>query len=213
MKRLVFIVEGNTEIKLVEKLIMPYLYSKGLQNPVNCQTITTNRKLHKKGGVVSYDSFRNEVRNTLAQGNVLVTTLIDYFKLPTDFPNYTTNAKQVAQIETAIHKDFDNNQNFIPYIQLHEVEALMFSNRTGLEFVIDSEDQMELVDEIIEEYDNPENINNSPQTAPSKRLSKIFNCDKVSDGEMIFEIIGMEAILEKCPRFSEWINTIIEKLK
>lgn len=212
MKRLVFIVEGDTEIVFIEKLIAPYLNRLGYYN-VHAQTIITNRKQHKKGGVGSYGKFKNEVIRTLSQGNVLVTTLIDFFKLPTDFPQYTANSHEIAQIEKAILNDFGNNPNFIPYIQRHELEALMFSDRCGFELVIDNEEKLQLIDSIMQEYPNPEDINNHPDTAPLKRLQKIFNYDKVSDGELIFEMIGMESILEKCPRFSNWLSIIINKLK
>jgi len=66
MKRLVFIVERDTEIILVEKLIMPYILNLGINIPMNVQTIVTNRKQHKKGGVSSYGKFRNEIERTLS---------------------------------------------------------------------------------------------------------------------------------------------------
>jgi len=213
MKRLVFIVEGDTEILLVEKVILPYLYKQGISIAINCQTITTNRKQHKKGGVGSYGLFKNEILKTLAQGNVIVTTLIDFFKLPTSFPSYTTDSSKIGEIEKAIHEDFNLNQNLIPYIQRHEIEALMYSNQNGFELVIDDERSFEKVLKIMSEYPNPEDINNSPATAPSKRLEKIFDYDKISDGEMIFEMVGIEDMLKKCPRFSEWIHCIVKKLQ
>ncbi len=67
-KRLVFIVEGDTEIILVEKLIVPYLIGLGFHNAMHAQTIITNRKQYKKGGVTGYGLFKNEVTKTLAQG-------------------------------------------------------------------------------------------------------------------------------------------------
>ncbi len=212
MVRLVFIVEGDTEILLVEKLIAPYLAKLGFSN-VHAQTITTNRKQHKKGGVSSYGLFKNEVKRTLAQGNVLVTTLIDFFRLPPNFPAYTKDASRVSQIEDAIHADFNKDVNFIPYIQLHEIEALMFSNIDGFDLVIDDPMALQKISDIIEQYPNPEDINNLPETAPSKRLERIYNYDKTGDGEMIFEMVGMEAILEKCPRFAHWISRLIKTLK
>lgn len=210
MKRLVFIVEGDTEIILVEKLIMPYILNLGINIPMNVQTIVTNRKQHKKGGVSSYGKFRNE--RTLSQGNVIVTTFIDFFKLPTDFPNFTLDSKYICEIENGILNDFESNQFLIPYIQSHEVEALMFSERTGFELVIDDDQKLKEIDEIMTQYPNPEEINNSPENAPSKRLSKIFNYDKVSDGELIFDSIKIESILEKCPRFKSWIENLLLKI-
>lgn len=212
MKRLVFIVEGDTEIILVQKHIVPYLYRMGLTNAMNAQTIITNRKQHKKGGVTDYVKFRNEVERTFSQGNVIITTLIDFFRLPNDFPGYTTNSLLIHQIEDAIHQDFGQNPDFIPYIQRHELEALMFSSREGFDLVIDDHQKIQEIDSIIEAYPNPEDINNNPNTAPSKRLERIFNYDKTGDGELILEMLGIDQMLEKCPRFKEWIDKLIQKL-
>lgn len=49
MKRVVFIVEGDTEVSFIQKCVIPYLYLKGFTNPMNAQKILTNRKLNKKG--------------------------------------------------------------------------------------------------------------------------------------------------------------------
>lgn len=212
MKRLVFIVEGDTEIILVDKLLVPHLVSLGFQNSMHAQTIITNRKQHKKGGVTSYGLFRNEVERTLAQGNVIVTTMIDFFRLPTDFPGFTADSAKIDQIEQAIHDDFHNHPDFIPYIQRHELEALMFSNRSGFELVIDDDSKLQRIDEILKQYPNPEDINNNPETAPSKRLQQIFNYDKTGDGELIFDMIGIDSIINKCPRFAAWIAKIVSKL-
>lgn len=213
MKRLVFIVEGDTEIIFVQNIIVPFLYNLGFTNPINAQPIITNRKQHKKGGVTGYGKFKNEVQRTFAQGNVIITTLIDFFNLPVDFPGFTADSKKIEQIERAILDDFANNPDFIPYIQRHELEALMFSNRSGFELVIDDDGKLHEIDTILVEYPNPEDINNHPDTAPSKRLKKIFSYDKVGDGELIFDMIGIESIIEKCPRFAEWINNIVTKLQ
>lgn len=212
MKRLVFIVEGDTEIILVQNIIVPYLVGLGFTNAMHAQTITTNRKQHKKGGVTEYSKFRNEVTRTLAQGNVIITSLIDFFRLPSDFPAHTSDSTRIAQIEQAIHDDFDNNSDFIPYIQRHELEALMFSGREGFDLVIDDSGKLKQIDQILEAYDNPEDINNSPDTAPSKRLIKIFGYDKTADGELIFDMLGIDRMLSKCPRFAEWIDKIVLKL-
>ncbi len=212
MKRLVFIVEGDTEIVLVEKLIVPYLVKLGFTISMHAQTIITNRKQHKKGGVGSYGKYKNEVSNTLAQGDVIVTTLIDFFKLPTDFPVYTPDSTKINEIEDAILADFENNPDFVPYIQRHELEALMFSAMDGFDLVIDDVQRRNQIQQIMDDYPNPEDINNLPETAPSKRLKRIFNYDKTGDGQMIFEMIGIEAILDKCPRFANWIETLKQKL-
>lgn len=211
MMRLVFIVEGDTEIIFVDKVIIPYLVSLGYANPMHCQTIITNRRQHKKGGVGSYGKFTNEVKRTLAQGNVLVTTLIDFYGLPTDFPAFTLNASGISNIENAILKDFKDIDLFIPYIQKHELETIMFAHFEALELVV-SVEQYNLIKEVVTQFPNPEDINNSKETAPSKRLEKIFDYDKVADGNIVFNLIEMAEILKKCPNFKNWISKVVSTL-
>ena len=96
------------------------------------------------------------------------------------------------------------------YIQLHEFEALLFSDNTGFEYYF-SEDCAKKTAEIISSYDNPEDINSSPEGAPSKRLLAI-NPDyrKVLEGNLIALQIGINTILRKCPRFSVWIKRMAD---
>ncbi|WBU87958.1 DUF4276 family protein [Cellulophaga omnivescoria] len=212
MKRLVFIVEGDTEVIFINDVVIPYLYNLDFKNPMNAQTIITNRKQHKKGGVVNYEYLKNDINRVLAQGNVIITTFIDFFRLPTNFPNFTIDSKLINTIEEGISIDFDNNENIIPYIQRHELEALMFAKKDGFELVIDEDDKLLLIENIIEEYPNPEDINSNPENAPSKRLERIFKYDKVADSELIFGMLDIQSIIDKCPRFNNWMQNIIEKL-
>ena len=212
MKRLVFIVEGDTEVLFINSSVIPYLYNLGFKNSMNAQTIITNRKQHKKGGVVNYQYLKNDISRVLAQENVIITTFIDFFRLPTNFPNYTTNSELIQQIENGISNDFDDNSDIIPYIQRHEIESLMFSEIDGFDFVIDEERKLKEIENIIIAYPNPEDINSRPEKAPSKRLEKIFNYDKVIDSEMIFDFLAIEQIMDKCPRFKIWIEKLILKL-
>jgi len=205
MKRLVFLVEGTTEIILINKHVIPYLSSKGFFNHMQAQKIITNRKLNVRGGNISYEYLKNDLERIFAHGNVIITTFLDFFRLPNNFPGYTVNSKAVMQIETALHEEFGNDLNFIPYIQLHEVEALMFCNLAGFEIVVDKLSILEELEEIIDTYPNPEDINTKPETAPSKRLQAAFKYDKVADGELILDAIGIEAMILKCPRFAEWM--------
>ena len=64
--------------------------------------------------------------------------------------------------------------------------------------------------EIIEQFPNPEDINDSPETAPSKRMKTLIDgYEKVTYGISLVEYTGIETILHKCPHFKDWI----EKLK
>jgi len=213
MKRLVFLVEGDTEIIFIEKHVIPYIYNLGFSIAINAQKIVTNRKLNKKGGNVNYEYLKNDVNRILAQGDVIITTLLDFFRLPTSFPGYSADISNISNIENAVFVDLGNRENIIPYIQKHEMEALMFSSIEGFEIVVDDEERLELLEKVISKYPDPEDINTSPQGAPSKRLENIFGYDKVADGELILEGLGIEIMIEKCPRFANWLKKIIDVLK
>lgn len=211
MKRVIFIVEGDTEISFIQKCIMPYLYQKGFTNPMNAQKIITNRKKNKKGGNVAFEYLKNDIERVAATRNVLITTFLDFFRLPTDFPGYTTDSLKIEQIEEAVRENISSiidRAKFLPYIQRHEIEALMYTNMDGFNYVVDKEESLNKLKEIINQYANPEDINSGSETAPSKRLMKIFPYQKTTDGEIILEALPINDIRSKCPRFNEWLENL-----
>ena len=211
MKRVIFIVEGDTEISFIQKCIMPYLYQKGFTNPMNAQKIITNRKKNKKGGNVAFEYLKNDIERVAATRNVLITTFLDFFRLPTDFPGYTTDSLKIEQIEEAVRENISSivdRAKFLPYIQRHEIEALMYTNMDGFNYVVDKEESLNKLKEIINQYANPEDINSGSETAPSKRLMKIFPYQKTTDGEIILEALPIDDIRSKCPRFNEWLENL-----
>lgn len=211
MKRVIFIVEGDTEISFIQKCIMPYLYQKGFTNPMNTQKIITNRKKNKKGGNVAFEYLKNDIERVAATRNVLITTFLDFFRLPTDFPGYTTDSLKIEQIEEAVRENISSiidRAKFLPYIQRHEIEALMYTNMDGFNYVVDKEESLNKLKEIINQYANPEDINSGSETAPSKRLMKIFPYQKTTDGEIILEALPIDDIRSKCPRFNEWLENL-----
>ncbi len=102
----------------------------------------------------------------------------------------------------------------MPYIQLHEFEALIFSSKESISSNFDpNEFDNRKLNKVIREFRNPEKINNNPNTAPSKRLKNIIpQYNKVLHGIQLIEEIGLDHIRGKCPRFDNWITKIEDKL-
>ena len=104
-----------------------------------------------------------------------------------------------------------DDRRFIPYIQLHEFEALILSNPAKL-----NHDYLEYERPITEltksiEGMNPELINDDPNTAPSKRiLSCIPEYNKTVAGVAIAELIGLPILREKCRHFNDWLTQLEE---
>jgi hypothetical protein len=213
--RLVFIVEGNTEVEFITKKIIPYLEQKRgntYTTFMNAQKITTNKKMNCKGGVVNFEYLKNEIKRVASKRNVLITTLIDFFRLPNNFPNYSTDKNKVDSIEEGISKEMEKliaSNHFLPYIQLHEFEALMFIDAEKFEIITESDSQKKQIEDIISKYPNPENINGGCDTAPSKRLISIIpTYEKVFFSSLIFSELSIDDIRKKAPRFNEWLDRI-----
>ena len=212
MKRLFIVVEGQTEEAFVKELMAPYFIQNGIYDvrPVIIQT----SKGHK-GGFVNYEHLKNDILRLLkSQGqDVVVTTFVDFFRCP-ELPNQKdiealpSHIKRVEEMEKSISDDI-NDWRFIPYIQLHEFEALLFSAVNGFEIYFEDQVSNE-IQGIIDSFDNPEEINSSPETAPSKRLIRIIPYyDKVIYGNIVALEIGLPTILARCPRFRGWIDCLI----
>jgi hypothetical protein len=147
--------------------------------------------------------------------NAFITSMIDLYGLPHDFPDLETikNEKNPLQkvtiAEQAFHQDI-NQQNFIPNIIVHEFEALLFSNTQPFDKWFCEKNIENLTQDIYGQ--NPEEINDSVQTAPSKRILKYLkNYDKPLHGALIAIDIGLDIIRQKCPHFNQWLK-ILENL-
>lgn len=220
MNRLIIIVEGDTEKEFVNTILTPYFNSKGFYN-IDCFKIK-----HSKGGLTKYEHVKKDIVNTIYEKDVIITTLIDYYALPKDFPCFNESltklnkSERLTFLEKAIKEDIESTQgqsfnNLIPYIQLHEFEALIFSSIIGIESLFDSNDaDIEELRNIIKQYPNPEDINDGSKTAPSKRLLKLIKgYNKVLDGVLILDEVGLDKIKQKCLRFNNWLNIIEQKLR
>ncbi len=219
MKRLIIIVEGQTEEEFVKSLLCPYLAGFRIYD-VRAIKIQTSRGY--KGGLVNYEHFRRDIWNILKrEQEVVVTSLVDFFRMPTNFPGYVTASKITDAAERA---DFLQSQmvldisdrRFLPYLQLHEMEGLFFADINGFKYLgnIISEKAIDEINGIIKSYPNPELINDGSETAPSKRLAKIIpGYQKVLHGPVIALENGIGKILEKCPRFNAWVEKCVGMLQ
>lgn len=101
-------------------------------------------------------------------------------------------------------------RRFIPYIQLHEFESLLFSDISVISKNFSKKEaDMDALETTVGEFQNPEDINTRPDLAPSKRLiSAIPSYEKVVYGACLANDIGLERILERCPLFSVWYSRL-----
>ena len=184
--------EGQTEVDFIKCLNEKYFNPK----EISLKPVSYNKSTSMNGNV-SVDRIVQYIKKAK---HPIVTTFVDYYGFKHQ------SSRSVTQIEEEI-KEKANKEFLIPYLQMHEIEALWFSDIKEVKNPNDS--QVDMLMKIIDEYPNPEDINNSPQTAPSKRLESIFpDYQKVLDGKLISNKLSIPKIQEKCPRFSKWLKDI-----
>jgi hypothetical protein len=214
-RRVIIVVEGDTEEEFVKDSVAPFLFQR--HGIFDVRPIKVATSPGYKGGIGGYGKFRNDVTRYLKQEHdIVVTSLLDFFRLPPSFPAFKDSLKisdfadRIVFLEDAIAKDI-SDQMFLPYLQKFEFEALLFTDITGFEYCGITKSQKQELQKILADYPNPEDINDRPETAPSKRLQKIIpNYNKVLFGNVIIQEHGFPKLLEKCPRFAAWIEKIAE---
>lgn len=215
MKRLIIICEGQTEQEFCNDILQPYFNQFGIfiQNPTIKKTA---------GGIVNWTTLKFQIETHLKQDSTtFLTTLIDFYGIHEyhNYPNWLKANKHIDKslgmdlMEQGMHSHIlpQLQHRFIPYLQLHEFEGLLFSD---IEVFNKGFEENEFLDynylvQTINENENPELINDSSTTAPSKRLMKIIkNYSKITHGCLLAQDIGINKIRSKCPRFNEWISKL-----
>lgn len=219
MKRIIIICEGETEKEFCNTVLTPYFAKKDvfIQPPLIKKSM---------GGIVKWPELKKQITLHLTNDSTAyVTTLIDYYGLYNkhNFPLWNeaesepNKNKRMEILECGMYESIDGSLRFrfIPYIQLHEFEGLLFSD---IDVFSEQIPKNELIgyDELtntIEQFENPEMINDNRETSPSHRLKRIImGYNKIVYGNILAEAIGLEKIKSKSPRFNDWINKLEESL-
>jgi len=148
--------------------------------------------------------------------------MVDYYGLPGSWPGRdratglrSTEEKAVC-VEAAIREDviaetgnrFESDR-FVPFVVMHEFEGLLFSDCGAFSRGIGRPDLQASLQEIREDFATPEEINDSPVTAPSKRVSDLVpGYGKPLLGVLAVLEIGLSRIREQCPHFDHWLKQL-----
>jgi len=213
MKRVLVSAEGQTEETFVREVLQPHLrnFNVELQSVV----ITTHRVKQGrkfKGGVLSYAQTKNEIGRLLHDTSATaVTTLYDLYHLPSDFPGQDTrpsgNGRNKAlHLEHAFQQDI-GSPRFHPHLQVHEFEAFLFVEPARTAALFPEKNLTNELQRIRRKFPTPEDINDNPQTAPSKRIFELYpKYEKPTDGTLAVLEIGLDVIRAECPHFDSWLT-------
>ena len=217
--RIIALVEGQTEETFVRQLLAPDFGARGV-----ALTATTYGRPRTHGGVPSWGSAQRELLRLLKEDRSrYVTTMFDYYGLPRDWPGREDVAGRLLAsdradvVERAMLRQImdtwgaDRNEGrFIPYIQMHEFEALLFSEPKILGRALSPKADLDrttsTLRQVTDSFATPEEIDDGATTAPSKRiLSLAQEYQKVVDGNRAAVRIGLAKMRQACPHFGDWL--------
>ena len=221
MIRVKVLVEGQTEESFVNKLLADHLAQRGVL--LTSILLTTKRVKNRdvrerampgrrfKGGITTYSNVKLDVRSTLDDKQAIVTTMIDFYGLPGDFPGMNllppgNGYERVLHLEKAFADDIGIHR-FRPFLALHEYEALLFSCPKEIAAAFPEQTVEAPLQAIRNEFASPEDINQGPTSHPAARImNHVTGYRKPFHGTLIAERIGLTQIRSECSHFSEWVT-------
>lgn len=215
------IVEGETEQTFVAGQLAAHL-------PLHGTTVwpVLPGKHRRHGGVKKWEVARQDIIRTLKEGRYC-STMFDYYALPDDWPGRVESRggpwrERAAHVEERIldavalemGRRFDRKY-FIPYIQLHEFEALAFADVEALAAVVSPlarrpvEALIRGFSEILAAAGDPEAINDGYETCPSRRICGLVPpYRKPLHGPIVTGRIGLNVLRKKCSHFAAWLERL-----
>ncbi len=223
MSRLLVHVEGRTEFLFVNDVLAPHFYSLGYLS-VRARIMGSAQERARRGGIVPWAIARQRILSNLrADSELVISTMVDYYGMPDDWPRRAnpftaamSPSDRANEIEEALLQDIcdeigaDFNPNrFIPYVMMHEFEAMLFSNCQAFATAIGRADLSPNFQSIRDEFGTPEEIDDSPDTAPSKRIERLMpGYQKPTMGVQAAQSIGIATIRNQCPHFAAWLHRL-----
>ena len=230
MARIHIVTEGPTEKNFVDDVLKSYMAAKGIY--VDAHSVTTRRDRRKnkvyRGGLDNVDHLLKDIKlwllETESQTDCWVTTMVDLYSFPyhdkpdwiAGFESQHNGLQKALFLENKLKEEFSATRKFIPYIQLHEYEALLLVNTASIHsaFInLYNANTLKHLDSDIAGL-QPEEINQGQHSAPSKRIIKyypIYEDDKPVWGSLIAQDIGIDRMRQACPHFNNWLM-ILEQL-
>ncbi len=194
MVRVGISVEGATEERFIKILLEPHLSSKDIfVTPISIN------------GNVSIDRVKRELE-TISYNFDYVSTFYDFYGFKQKADGETKITLE-SRIRSSIKEELRGN--ILPYIQMYEFEGLLFSSPEAISIVLQNDALTSWASNILAQFDNnPEKVNDSEETAPSKRLEKATNYRKTTHGPNISKQIGLEKIRQMCSGFNDWLSKL-----
>lgn len=218
MTRLLILVEGDSEELFVKNILSPHLEHFGVYAVA---TVVVSKRLANgkkfKGGN-HWPNVQKSLQPLLANSDAWVTTLLDFYGLPDNFPGVSeltaipgAARNRAEYVQKNISEVMGKPFRFIPFLVLHEFETWYFASPDQVAEFYGKPSVAELMKQACCEFGGSENINHGKETHPSKRLEGYGIGFRKTSGVAILKEIGLETIRAACPHFNTWLSQL-EKL-
>jgi Domain of unknown function (DUF4276) len=224
MPRLLVHVEGQTEEAFVNEVLRDHLVAAGYHS-VGARIVGNARLRQRRGGIRPWPSVRRAIVTHLKKDpECIATTMVDYYGLPTAgeaaWPGRREAieleaGKRASCVEKALLDDVaeamgaDVNRRFVPFVVMHEFEALLFSDCGAFSRAIGQPNLEPKFRAIRDRFQTPEEINDSPDTAPSKGVEELVpGYEKPLLGVLAVLEIGLARIRAECHQFNAWLHRL-----
>ena len=199
MIRLAISVEGETEEEFVKHVLVDRLRPHGIEPTP--YLLKGDVRVPRLGGEMA----------RLALSHDAVTSLVDFYGFRDK--NHQENAEELEHrilTATRANQRVAPASLVFPYVQLHEFEALLFSDVSAFRTLLNlPDDVIARLQAIREQFQTPEHINDNFLTKPSKRIKDIIRqYNKKVHGPLLVEAIGLDKIRAECPRFNQWVEDL-----
>jgi len=213
-KRVLILVEGQTEERFVKDVLSPAFEPRDLYiTPTILKTKIVKDGPNFKGGISSFAKFEIDLSALLrGSGGRVVTTLVDYYKLPKDFPGMNNRPigsalARATHVELALWSHFGSAPNLWPFLALHEFEAWLFSCPNTLPRLMTNRGQANAFAAVCTGSTPPEEINEDVATSPSHRIMGWFpEYQKPLHGPTAVARMGLGLVRSRCTHFDSWIR-------
>ena len=204
--RLAVCVEGQTEEEFVKAVLDAHLRPLGVEPA----PILIGAGVGEGGGNVTVKRLTSDMVR-LYHSHDAVTSLVDFYEFQRK-GNRTVEALEehlVEKIREAVGDGWDENRVF-PYVQRHEFEGLLFSDVNVFAAQVDFPDGCVTALQVVrDQFTTPEDINDNPRTAPSKRIASLIpRYNKRLHGPLLAAEIGLDRIRGECRRFDAWVTRL-----
>lgn len=217
LRQIALVVEGQTESAFVGEILAPYLQEFDVYvKPVIVKTSRLADGTAFRGGG-SWRHYESDLRKLLGATQFRwVSILIDFYAYPRDAPGADCCARphqprRCAEQRVQAMATTIDHPRFVPHVVLHEFETWVIAAATGSSAVLG---ERAVADKLTAEANTVsgdiELLNDSPQTAPSKRVLQCWpGYDKVTDGIEVIRESGLEAVIGRCPGLKSWIEQLL----